>query len=64
MYSSAIKWVLTVIESTPLMNVKSANVFCSYLRSMTALLDPVQMEERERRRQKQLEQQVRFRLRT
>ncbi|XP_019735047.1 coiled-coil domain-containing protein 66 isoform X1 [Hippocampus comes] len=29
----------------------------SYLRSMTALLDPVQMEERERRRQKQLEQQ-------
>nr|XP_057910665.1 coiled-coil domain-containing protein 66 isoform X2 [Doryrhamphus excisus] len=29
----------------------------SYLRSMTALLDPVQMEERERRRLKQLEQQ-------
>ncbi|KAM9813861.1 coiled-coil domain-containing protein 66 [Neosynchiropus ocellatus] len=29
----------------------------SYLRSMTALLDPVQMEERERKRLKQLEQQ-------
>ncbi|XP_077428926.1 uncharacterized protein ccdc66 isoform X2 [Vanacampus margaritifer] len=29
----------------------------SYLRSMTALLDPVQMEERQRRRLKQLEQQ-------
>ncbi|XP_051933015.1 coiled-coil domain-containing protein 66 isoform X3 [Hippocampus zosterae] len=29
----------------------------SHLRSMTALLDPVQMEERERRRQKQLEHQ-------
>ncbi|XP_077458492.1 coiled-coil domain-containing protein 66 [Stigmatopora argus] len=29
----------------------------SYLRSMTALLDPIQMEERERRRLKQLQQQ-------
>lgn len=32
--------------------------FFSYLRTMTALLDPAQIEERERRRQKQLEQQV------
>lgn len=31
----------------------------SYLRTMTALLDPAQLEERERRRLKQLEQQVR-----
>ena len=31
----------------------------SYLRTMTALLDPAQMEERERRRIKQLELQVR-----
>lgn len=30
----------------------------SYLRSMTALLDPSQLEERERNRLKQLEQQV------
>lgn len=30
----------------------------SYLRTMTALLDPTQIEERERRRLKQLEQQV------
>lgn len=33
----------------------------SYLRTMTALLDPAQLEERERRRMKQLEQQVRGR---
>ena len=32
--------------------------FTSYLRTMTALLDPTQIEERERRRLKQLEQQV------
>lgn len=31
---------------------------CSYLRTMTSLLDPAQIEERERRRLKQLEQQV------
>lgn len=30
----------------------------NFLRSMTALLDPAQIEERERRRQKQLEHQV------
>lgn len=32
--------------------------FHSFLRSMTALLDPAQIEERERRRQKQIEHQV------
>lgn len=32
----------------------------SFLRSMTALLDPAQIEERDRRRQKQLEHQVYF----
>jgi len=32
----------------------------SFLRSMTALLDPAQIEERDRRRQKQLEHQVGF----
>lgn len=32
----------------------------SFLRSMTALLDPAQIEERDRRRQKQLEHQVDF----
>lgn len=32
----------------------------SFLRSMTALLDPAQLEERDRRRQKQLEHQVEF----
>lgn len=30
----------------------------SFLRSMTALLDPAEIEERDRRRQKQLEHQV------
>lgn len=32
----------------------------SFLRSMTALLDPAQLEERDRRRQKQWEHQVEF----
>lgn len=39
-------------------------VVFSYLRTMTALLDPAQLEERERRRMKQLEQQVRGRRET
>lgn len=37
---------------------ESFSVLSSYLRTMTALLDPTQIEERERRRLKQLEQQV------
>lgn len=36
----------------------SSGALSSYLRTMTALLDPTQIEERERRRLKQLEQQV------
>ena len=36
---------------------------CSFLRSMTALLDPAEMEERERRRSKQQDQLVRRRRR-
>ncbi|KAM3846436.1 coiled-coil domain-containing protein 66 isoform 3-T3 [Vipera latastei] len=38
-------------------NISEPNQKASYLRSMTALLDPVQIEERGRRRQKQLEHQ-------
>uniref|UniRef100_A0A8D0E7I4 Coiled-coil domain containing 66 n=1 Tax=Salvator merianae TaxID=96440 RepID=A0A8D0E7I4_SALMN len=38
-------------------NILEPNQKPSFLRSMTALLDPAQLEERERRRQKQLEHQ-------
>ncbi|KAF7249682.1 Coiled-coil domain-containing protein 66 [Varanus komodoensis] len=38
-------------------NIVEPNQKTSFLRSMTALLDPAQIEERERRRQKQLEHQ-------
>ncbi|XP_066473656.1 coiled-coil domain-containing protein 66 isoform X2 [Tiliqua scincoides] len=38
-------------------NALEANQKTSFLRSMTALLDPAQIEEREKRRQKQLEHQ-------
>ncbi|KAM9680546.1 coiled-coil domain-containing protein 66 isoform 2-T2 [Dama dama] len=43
----------------PVRDVAVANIQkTSFLRSMTALLDPAQIEERDRRRQKQLEHQV------
>ncbi|XP_061474257.1 coiled-coil domain-containing protein 66 isoform X2 [Rhineura floridana] len=38
-------------------NISEPNQKASFLRSMTALLDPAQIEERERRRKKQLEHQ-------
>ncbi|XP_060622066.2 coiled-coil domain-containing protein 66 isoform X2 [Anolis sagrei] len=38
-------------------NISESSQKASFLRSMTALLDPAQIEERERRRQKQLEHQ-------
>lgn len=48
----------TVVVVVVVLINESFSVLSSYLRTMTALLDPTQIEERERRRLKQLEQQV------
>ncbi|XP_062825952.1 coiled-coil domain-containing protein 66 isoform X3 [Anolis carolinensis] len=48
---------IEVSGKTSRSNISESSQKASFLRSMTALLDPAQIEERERRRQKQLEHQ-------